>query len=302
MNAVHTRPLDLRLLQWLDLLLQEANVSRAALRADVTQSAMSHALRRLRAHFDDPLLVRAGRGMKLSARGQALRGPLREALQQLHRVAEAQEAFNPAQGAHQFHLVMPDYGDIVLAPPLQRRLARLAPQSSLHCQPGSDPDPLALLARADLLIGRFAQAPQSLHQRVLWNEDFVVIASRSHPRLQGTALNLDAYVAEAHVQVRLTGLGRGAVDQALAERGLARHIACSFGQFASAARLVAQSELLCTLPRRVARVLAEDAPLSQHELPLPVPSYQVLMLWSPALHREPRHQWLREQVLAALRD
>ena len=90
------------------------------------------------------------------------------------------------------------------------------------------------------------------------------------PRLQQAALSLEGYVAEAHVQVRLTGLGRGAVDQALAERGLTRHIACSFGQFASAARLVAQNELLCTLPRRVARALAEDAPLSLHELPLPV--------------------------------
>ncbi len=302
MKTLHTPALDLHLLQCLDLLLQEANVSRAALRADVTQSAMSHALRRLRLHFADPLLVRAGRGMKLSARGLALRAPLREALLQLHRVAQTQESFDPSRGAHQFRMLMPDYGDMVLVPPLMRRLSEKAPQSSLHCLQDGGLDWLAASAQADVLIGRFDQAPQSAHQRDLWEEDFVLIASARHPRLGQQAPDLEAYLAESHIQVRLTGLGRGQVDQWLHERGHSRHIACTFAQFSSAGRLVAQSDLICTLPRRVAQALAVDHDLSLHQLPLALPSFQVRMLWSPALHHEARHRWFREEIITALRE
>lgn len=302
MNSIHAMSIDPRLLQWLDLLLQEASVSRAALHADVTQSAMSHALRRLRAHFADPLLVRAGRGMTLSARAQALKGPLREALLQLHKVAQPDPVFHPAKGAHAFHLVMPDYGDMVLATPLMARLSRLAPHSSLHCQQTSDHDLLATLGQADLVIGRFEQAPQSLHQRVLWHDEFAVVSRSGHPGLQRRQLSLPIYLAQAHVQVRLTGVGSSAIDLHLAAQGLRRHIACTFAQFASAGRLVAHSDLLCTMPRRVAQALAADLPLRVHALPLPLPGHDVKMLWSPAVHREARHAWLREQVMAVVKE
>lgn len=302
MNPIHSKMPDLRLLQWLDLLLQEGSVSRAALRAEVTQSAMSHALRHLREQFDDPLLVRAGREMKLTPRALALRQPLREQLQGLERLALLPESFDPARGAHEFRLAMPDYGDLVLAPPLLLRLARLAPGSRLFCATPNDFDLLDVSSQADLLIGRYDQAPPSLHRRVLWDERFVVVAAAQHRRLGAMAsLSLEAFLAESHVLVSTTGLGRGPVDSWLHERGLARHVACSFGQFGSAARQAAHSELLCTLPRRVAQALAPDLGLRLFEPPMDLAGHEVAMLWHPRLHREPRHRWLRQQVIAALR-
>lgn len=301
MNPIHSEALDLRLMQWLDLLLQEGSVSRAALRADVTQSAMSHALRRMRQHFGDPLLIRAGQGMRLTPRALALREPLRELIQGLSRLAQGRDSFDPARGAHQFRLAMPDYGDLVLAPPLLRRLARQAPQARLHCLQPDSLDLLQICERVDLLIGSFGDAPQSLRQRVLWRDDFVVVAAAGHPRLRGETLDLPAFLAESHVLVSPTGLGRGPVDRWLAEHKLGRHIACSFSQFGSAARQVAGSALICTLPRRVARALAAQHPLRLFEAPLPLPGFDVLMLWRPELHQEARHAWLRQQVVAALR-
>ena len=292
----------MRLLQWLDLLLQESSVSRAALRADITQSAMSHALRQLRLHFNDPLLVRAGRGMRLSPRALALKAPLQESLQRLRQVASAQEAFDPAVGSHSFRLAMPDYGDRVLVPALLRRLARLAPRATLHCVPPDGVDLLEITGRVDLLIGRNDLVPSSLHRRVLWEEDFVVVARAGHPRLRAGGLDLAAYLAESHVLVSTTGLGKGAVDQGLARQGLSRHVACTLSQFASAGRVVAQSELITTLPRRVAQALAQDHALQLLDPPLPLPRFEVAMLWHPSLHQDARHRWLRQQVLAALRD
>lgn len=299
----HARATDLdpRLLQWLHLLLQEGSVSRAALHAHVTQSAMSHALRQMRAHFDDPLLVRAGRGMRLSARAQALKEPLAQALLQLQRAVAPQPGFDPAVGAPTFRIAMPDYGDLVLAPALLARLRRLAPQSTLHCVQPSDFDLLQAAAQVDVLIGRYERAPESLHRRVLWDERFVAIARVGHPRWTGDALTLDAYLAESHVLVSPQGVGLGPVDSWLQRQGRRRHVACTFTQFASAARQVAGSDLVCTMPRRVAEGLAQQAPLRLWEPPLPLPSYEVVMLWHAAQHQDPRHRWLRQQVVAALR-
>ncbi len=293
--------LDPRLLQWLHLLLQEGSVSRAALHAHVTQSAMSHALRQMRAHFGDPLLVRAGRGMQLSARAQALKEPLAQALQQLQRVVAPLPGFEPAAGAHAFRIAMPDYGDLVLAPALLARLRRLAPQSALHCVQPSDFDLLQAATQVDVLIGRYERAPQSLHRRVLWEERFVAIARADHPRWTGEALTLEAYLAESHVLVSPQGVGLGPVDTWLQRHGQRRHVACTFTQFASAARQVAQSDLVCTMPRRVAEGLAQLAPLRLWAPPLPLPTYEVVMLWHAAQHQDPRHRWLRQQVVAALR-
>ncbi|WP_269632041.1 LysR family transcriptional regulator [Pelomonas sp. BJYL3] len=302
MSTSGTSPeLDPRLLQWLNLLLQEGSVSRAALHANVTQSAMSHALRQMRAHFGDPLLVRAGRGMRLSARAESLKQPLQQALRQLQEVVAPQPGFEPAAGAHAFRIAMPDYGDLVLAPALLGRLRRLAPQSTLHCVQPSDFDLLQAATQVDLLIGRYEQAPQSLHRRVLWDETFVVIASRRHPRWQADAITLDDYLAESHVLVSPTGVGLGPVDSWLQRQGRRRHVACTFTQFASAARQVAESELVCTLPRRVALGLSRHLALRCWEPPLPLPSHAVVMLWHAAQHRDPRHRWLRQQVVAALR-
>lgn len=293
--------LDPRLLYWLNLLLQEGSVSRAALHANVTQSAMSHALRQMRAHFGDPLLVRAGRGMRLSARAQALKEPLQQALRQLQQLVSPSLGFDPAVGAHAFRIAMPDYGDLVLAPALLARLRRLAPQSTLHCVQPSDFDLLQAATQADLLIGRYEQAPQSLHRRVLWDERFVVISSARHPRWQSEPPSLDDYLAESHVLVSPSGVGLGPVDAWLQRQGRRRHVACTFTQFASAARQVAGSDLVCTLPLRVARGLARREDLRLWAPPLPLPNYEVVMLWHAAQHQDARHRWLRQQVVAAMK-
>jgi DNA-binding transcriptional LysR family regulator len=163
---------DLNLLVYLDVLLAECNVSRAAVRLGISQPAMSNGLRRLRALFDDPLLVRTSQGMQPTERAQAIKPVVREALSIIELTVQPQQAFDPASSERVFRIMASDYGELTLLPRLLMRLCEEAPLVALDILTPSDVSFADLeQGKVDMAINRFNQMPSSFHQNTIWHDN-----------------------------------------------------------------------------------------------------------------------------------
>jgi DNA-binding transcriptional LysR family regulator len=291
--------LDLNLLVALDALLREAHVTRAARRIGLSQSAMSHALSRLRLLFDDPLLVRAGRSMTLTARAQQIAAPLAEALSALDGVIGPPAPFEPAAVERELRIAAIDYAQLVLLPPLVADLARRAPGLTLSVLPPAEPLERALADGSfDLAIG-LARPPAGMHQERLLEERFVCVVRRRHPI--GARLGLRDYARFPHVLVSPRGRVPGAVDPALHERGLVRRVVLVSPQTLSAGLVVARSDAILTIAERVARIALQGLPVRILKPPIALAPFTVTMLWHPRLDTDPVHGFVRERLLGAAR-
>ena len=262
-RPINFRTLDLNLLRVLDVVMSERSLTRAASLLSLTQPAVSNALRRLRDALGDPLLQRKGQGLEPTPRALALWPVVREALQQLERTL-APGDYDPAQAHSTFVLAMADATAAELIPGLSDILESEAPAVSLRVLPLTTRDPRKMLAQesADLAVGYFpavladltakAQAGEPIgfeHLR-LFNGEYVCVMRRDHPLAQ-SPLTLDAYCASRHLLVSFSGRPFGFVDEALASLGRERRIVLTVNQFATAGRVVAQSNLLtvrCGMP------------------------------------------------------
>ena len=304
MHMVHERssdaePVDPALLRVLVALLDERQVTRAASRLGLTQPALSHALGRLRRRLGDPLFVRGPGGVVPTPRARALEASARQLLGDLAAFAASDDAPEPARLERTVILAMRDYGEIVLLPPLVGRLAKVAPGLRLATRTvvGAVEDELAA-GRVDLAIGISAELGTRLRRRRLFVDRYVSLARRGHPALR-RPLTVDAFAALGHVLVAPRGEPGGPVDDALAARGLRRVVAARVGSFLAGPVLVADSDLVITLPERMARVLASGLALEVFEPPVALPSIPYHCGWHEAQQRDPVHRWLREQIVAA---
>jgi DNA-binding transcriptional LysR family regulator len=298
---VHLAAIDLNQLVALDALLAEASVTRAARRVGLSQPAMSHALARLRGMVGDPLLVRAGRRMQLTPRARELAEPLADALGALDRALGGPGAFDPAQARRSVRMAAIDFAQLVLLPPLSAGLVREAPGVDLVAVSASEGIDRALTeGTIDLALVLGRDAP-GLMQRELLRERFVCVVRRGHPDV-GRGLTLQRFAKLPHALISPRGLAAGAVDTALAQRGLSRRIALTVPSFHAAALAVARSDLVLTVSERVARTAPRRGPLRMFRPPVPLDPFVVTMLWHARLDADPLHGWLRERVAAVARS
>ncbi|WP_437680694.1 LysR family transcriptional regulator [Sorangium sp. So ce131] len=284
---------NLNLLVALDALLAERHVTRAAARVGVTQSAMSNALRQLRALFGDPLFVRGRRGVTPTPRALALAEPVRRGLATLAE-AFAEPRFDPASAERTVVLAASDYVELVLLPPLLARLARDAPGIRLEVRPWGlheVPDTLAR-GEVDLVLGYFDRVPPRHGRTRLFEERFVCIARRGHPRIRAR-LTTKAWVETPHVVVSERDDGPTGVDRALAAHGLRRTVGVRVSHFLLVPALVAQTDLVAALSRRVAEPFAASFGLRIYPPPIALPAAKVGMVWHERLEADPGHTWLR---------
>lgn len=299
MHDVHIRSLDLNLLHALDALLSERSVTRAAARIGLSQSAMSHALGRLRDQLGDPLLVRTPRGMQPTARALALASPLRGSLEQLEALLRAEPEFDPASARRTFAIGASDFEGFTVVRPLLVRLRRDAPNIDLRL---SAPPPLRvaeLLGSRELdLVVKPLHAPDEregvYHQR-LFREGFAVVAREGHPAF-AQRLTVKRYAEAMHALVAPGGTARGQVDDLLAERGLRRRIVLTLPHFLLVPHLIAETDLLVTLPARVAESLTSPLAIASRPVPVPLGDFGVDALWHARSHDDPAHRWLRSVV------
>lgn len=293
------RKMDLNLLVTLEVLLREESVTRAAESLDKSQSAISHALRRLREEFDDELLVRSGRSMVRTGRGEELMEPLREALSRLDEVVAGGGIFDPQKSEAAFEIATNDYAQFVLLRPLIELMQTKAPNIDLRVRElGSEP-PTKRLARGDidvaLTLGLPEHLPASLYRRDLFKLDLVTVVRQEHPTV-GETLSLDQYCELPHILVSPLGDDEGVVDTTLRGRNRSRRVAVVVPHFMVAPHLVASTDMVLTTARSVAESFARLLPIRLLEPPLSLTRGIVSMVWHPRSHGEECHRWLRRCI------
>lgn len=293
------RSLDLNLLVTLEVLLREESVTRAARELGRSQSAVSHALNRLREEFDDELLLRSGRSMVRTGRGDELLEPLREALDRLGQVVMSGGGFEPGESQAAFEIATNDYAQFVLLPPLIERLERQAPNIDLRIRElGSEP-PTKRLARGDVdlafTVGLPEHVPKTLYRRDLFQLDLVSMVRQDHP-VVGEKFDLDVFCALPHILISPLGDDVGVVDTTLREQGRSRRVALVVPHFMVAPHLVATTDMVLTTARSVADSFAKFLPIRLLEPPLDLQRGTVSMVWHPRSHGEECHRWLRRSI------
>lgn len=309
LNHAQLARIDLNLLLVFDLLFEEGNAGRAATRLNLSASAISHALRRLRTLLDDPLFLPTPKGMVPTERATALAPAVRDIVERVQGVVSDAGGFDPATATRRFRIGAPDGAVSLLVPRLVQRLQVEAPGVDLSIlqllpEPGSM-SPLEAWrgAYAEVESGRIALAilphpPNEVrfHSAKLYFEDFVIVTRRGHPL--GRSPSLKAFVAARHVLVSATGDTMGFVDNALAKKGLKRRIALTIPSFHMAAAAIASSDLVGALPRHFAADAQRDFALDVAEPPIDLLSSDLHAVVSRAALLDHGIGWLLETVTA----
>jgi len=284
---------DLNLLVLFDVVLNTRHVGRAADRMNLTPSAVSHGLGRLRRLLNDPLFLRTPKGVVPTTRAMELAAPIADILARARNVIAIAEPFDPAASTRRLTIGAPDAVSAVALPPLLRELRRHAPGIDVAVRqvlptPGEASPERAwrnvfegLEARAfDVAVIPSIAIPARFDVRVLYQEDFVVAARADHPFAKDPSL--ERYCETGHVLVSLAGDPYGFVDQALAKRGRSRRIALTVPGFLFALSVVAETDLICALPRKFVGWHGARFGVVGLEAPLRLPTYTVSAIASKA--------------------
>lgn len=291
------RDVDLNLLVAFDALMHECHVTRAAYRLDMSQSSMSLALSKLRVMFHDPLLVKCHSGLIATEKARSLVPQVQEILRGVDMLLSEQQPFDPAQAQETVTMIVIDYIDFVVMPRLLSELQRLAPRVSLRIV-GPNPRRLGEVmsnGEIDLALSYFPEPPDSIRTRPLFSDRLVGIARADHPLFE-RPLSLDRFCDFDHIAIEPAEgatMYNALVDNAMQKAGRQRRVALSKPTFLGVPFIVAQTDLVATLPERVAQRFTDLAPIRIFEPPLALDAINVVQMWHDRTHNNPLHRWLR---------
>lgn len=302
--------IDLNLLIYLDVLLREKNVTRAAGQLNITQPAMSNGLKRLRALLNDPILVRTSDGMVPTQRAEALAPVISKILLELEQALQGEEEFEFASSKRVFRIMASDYAASTLLPSLLKKLNQSAPGVTLDIMTPSDVTFHDVeTGKIDMAINWFAELPQSFHKKNIWHDSFSCLVSVTNPVVK--TFDLDSYAASNHVWVSKTGFGVGVgmdpkdaeklgwVDEALVPYGKKRHIKVLTRDYHVAMQFAHDADLIATLPTKAAMLHQHDNRVVILPPPFDIPPIELDMIWSPLLQHDAGHVWLRNLIAEA---
>ncbi|WP_420223792.1 LysR family transcriptional regulator [Pigmentiphaga litoralis] len=293
-----TRKLDLNLLLALDALMTERNVTRAAARLQTSQPALSAQLVRLRAMFDDPLLVAGSRGMTPTPRALEIAPRLSELIGEFRAIVQP-DHFDPLTSEATIQIGSPDALHNGLAASFATWAER-APNIRLAFIPLTrlnkpDIDQRMATGQLDLLLTVLSMMPERLHTRHVSTESFVCALRGDHP-FNKRVMSMEDLCALTHVIVSpMGGSFVGDIDAALAEHGMARKVVASVPSFMLATNILYESDFAAVFPRTLA--LSLGSTLKLFELPVSIPTGKIAVGWHERTHRSPPHKWFREQLI-----
>lgn len=298
---------DLNLLVYLDVLLRECNVTRAAEELGISQPAMSNSLRRLRDLFGDPILVRTSDGMTPTDRALELQPMVRKVLSAAEQAILPKTEFEPMESNRIFRIMASDYTESTLLPVLLRQLRKQAPNIRLDIMTPSDVSFHDVeRGKVDMVINRFDSLPQSFHQVHLWDDSFSCVMSANNPVKD--RWSLESYLSSKHIWVSKTGMGVGVgmtpddvqrlgwVDEALSKQGVKRDISLFTRHYQVALLLAEQDDLIVTIPSMSAKSIANSDKVVILDPPFEIERMRLKMVWSPLLQHDPGHRWLRQLI------
>jgi DNA-binding transcriptional LysR family regulator len=294
---VHLSQVDLNLFVVLEAIYREGNITRAGQQLNLTQPAISHALKRLRDLLQDPLFVRQGAHMVPTPFTRNMIEEVRQALQILETNLSQSRNFDPEHTRRNFHLSLLEYGEAMILPPLLKRMTHAAPGMSITTSRVKRRDLETELARGsiDLAIDIPMTTSDRIRHKWLLNEPFVVMARRGHPAIKGE-LDLDTYVAQRHVQVSSRRYGPSLIDIELGRRGLRREVVLRSQHNLTACLVVSRTDMLLTLPERQAQLLNTILVNQVFPLPLDAPRLEAHLYWHESVENDPANRWLREEI------
>jgi DNA-binding transcriptional LysR family regulator len=291
--------IDLNLLLVFDAVMQERNVTRAGKRLGLSQPAMSHALARVRQMLNDELFVRSPNGMLPTPRAEELAPPLRKTLDDLQQALEP-ATFDPSAN-RTFRIAADNYAAIVLVAPLASRIAKNAPGVTLEFRPSGTIGVHDLLDRGelDLALGAFAKQGERFSRRELLQDSYVTLLRKNHPAANANKMTVENFAALPHLEISSVHPATNFVDDALSRRKLTRSITRR-APLLSAISILATSDCVAVVPKRIAEELVTYRPLTIGPLPHSSQTIETAMIWPRWFDTQPAHRWLRQNVEAAV--
>jgi len=297
-RAMELKDVDLNLLVVLHHLLAQRRVSRVAETLGLTQPAVSNALARLRAAFGDELFVRTGSGMVPTPYADQLAGPIAEAFGLLEGAMNRQRSFDAPSSARSFVIGMTDIGEIYFLPRLMQELARAAPRitvstvrnTAVHLRDEME------AGHVDLAIGLLPQLTTGFLSRRLFRQRYVCAFRKGHV-LDKRRISLREFSAAEHLVVISAGTGHGKADELMERAGIARNVKLRVPHFVAVGQLLRSSDLIATLPERLAKSVAEPFGLVYVSHPAKLPEISIDLFWHARYQRDPANQWLRSMIV-----
>jgi DNA-binding transcriptional LysR family regulator len=298
MDAIDIRRLDMTLLLVFGELMRERKLTKVAEKLGLTQSTISHSLRRLRNAFGDELFLRRANGVEPTSRAHELEPLIRQVIELTRKALDRTTEFVPGTASGVVRISMADHHCALLTGPLLEKLRCQAPDLRISIRPQVRRQALDALAAndIDLALGFLWRVQEAMRARLLFEDTHVVIARKDHPRIRGI-IDLDGFLAADHILVSLGGDLEGIVDRALARRGLRRRLTSAMPYFLPALATVSRTDLIATVPRRHARAFAEDFRLQVLDPPIELNPYRVSAVWHERNASSPLIAWVVEQLV-----
>lgn len=302
MNDIHLKAIDLNLLKVFGALLESGSTVQAARDLGLTQSAVSHALSRLRHLFGHRLLVREHGGLIATPFAREIEPRLRDLLTQATQIVHLGRDFDPAVSTRTFALAMPDYAMLTVLPTLRNALTKSGPGIGLEIH---QTDSLKVLESCDrgvvsMAVANIPTASADMETIPLFEDSLLVAAADGHP-VWNSPLTLESYLAQDHLDVVRDPAKAGLTDSALAAFGAKRSIKLKVGTFLVVPQLVASSGLLATEPSRVLSQFSDTLGYRTEAPPFPSPRFTISLARHKRVSGDPGYEWLADQVVALFR-
>lgn len=297
--------LDLNLLYVLVALDESRSVSGAAVKLGKSQPAVSSALSRLREFFNDPLFVRSGNNMQPTPRALSLVESARFVLGRVGSDIVATPMFEPATSQQPINLALSDVGEVVFLPTLLKRLRKLAPRATVRSLslPANDVSAGLESGAVDLAMGYFPDLKKhNFFQQTLFSDTFASLLRADHP-VTASKLTLKQYLQLEHVVVRAESRTEEVIERYLARKKIRRQVVLTTPHFSSAPIIVAQSDMIVTVPEPLARYFSRvSAQLRVVGLPFESPRIDLKQSWHRKYHHDERNRWLRSVVAGLFQE
>ncbi|MDD2058454.1 LysR substrate-binding domain-containing protein [Pseudomonas sp. GD03860] len=295
---MNLRSVDLNLLTVFDAIMAEQNLSRAADRIGMSQPAISNALSRLRHVFKDDLFIRTGHGMRATLRAQELATPIRKILDMVMTTLTQGADFDYTSSTRAFNLVLSDYGEVVLLSPLMRWLDAIGANVQINVETYMQRDLKEKMryGKIDLCLWAEPMPSDAFDSQLLLSEELYSMVRRDHP-LVSNRLTLEQYVTLKHLVLewRDTENPRP-VERHLQRLGLSRELYLHVHSFFSMPWIVAGSDVVCTMPSRMAKTFSELHQLKCFKTPLEGLEVPIYLSWHRSVEEDPAHRWLRNGI------
>lgn len=286
--------IDLNLLVVFDLLYQEQNTQRVALRIGITQPAVSHALKRLRLLLDDELFERTSQGLQPTPRASQLHPGIADALTRMNDTLNLCDDFKPAKSDRTFHINMTDIGEIVFLPRLLQYLSQHAPGISLNTVRSHHNDLKHEMEEGeiDLAVGLIPQLGAGFYQQRLFVQRYVCLMRHDHP-LASRDFSLEDFRTAPQAVVVAQGTGHSIVEEQLARAGINRPVSLTLPNFAAVPYIVNSSDLVVTVTNKLAEATQTHFGLTVREHPIALSEIPINLFWHRRFHQDPGNRWLR---------